>query len=266
MGHKAASINTILVYISYCSQLTLSYNTVLTRISAISFVQRIRQLQDNTQSFLVRKALKGYKNILHNNDKRKPITKQLLNQMCQYVSSFVTDHYQVSLFQSMFLLSFHAFLRVGEMTVNSSNVQNVLQCKQVKIVSKAGKLTGIEIFFRYFKHSKHETFTLLIPKQTCIFCPVKALHAYLQLRPKKAGPLFIFQDGKPISSSYFNTIIKSTITLILGSDCGYSSHSFRIGAATHCCQNGYSKETISTMGRWRSSAVNKYIRIPSFRV
>ena len=61
MGHKAASINTILVYISYCSQLTLSYNTVLTRISAISFVQRIRQLQDNTQSVPACKALKGYK-------------------------------------------------------------------------------------------------------------------------------------------------------------------------------------------------------------
>ena len=81
------------------------------------------------------------------------------------------------------------------------HVQNVLQCKQVKNVSKAGNSTGIEIFVRYFKHSKHETFTLFIPKQTCIFCPVKALHAYLHLRPKQAGPLFIFQDGNPISSS-----------------------------------------------------------------
>lgn len=266
ISHKVASVNTLLVYIAYCSQLTLSYSTVLTRISAISFVQRFRNLKDNTKSFSVRKALRGYKNVLHSNDKRKPISKQLLHHMCSNVSSFVKDHYQVLLFQSMFLLSFHAFLRVGEITITSVGTCNILHFQQVKLVSKSGKVTGIEIFFKHFKHSKHETFTLFIKKQSSRFCPVALLTQYLKLRPKVSGPLFIFQDKKPIRSSYFNTIVKSTILLINGSNCGYSSHSFRIGAATHCYQNGYSKETISIMGRWRSNAVNKYIRVLSFNV
>ena len=266
LAYRAASVSTILVYISHCSQLNISYSTVLTRISAISFVQRYRQLNDNTQSFLVRKALRGYKNMFHKQDSRRPITHTLLQQICKHVPSFVKDSYQVALFRAMFLLSFHAFLRVGEITTNAVSKHNILHDSQVRIVYTSGTISGVQITFKYFKHSKHNKFTLFVSKQNSTFCPVQALSHYLQIRPKKSGPLFIFNDQKPVSSSYFNSVLKAIITLIEGSHQGYSSHSFRIGAATHCCKNGYSKDVISTMGRWRSNAVNKYIRVSSFKV
>ena len=44
------------------------------------------------------------------------------------------------------------------------------------------------------------------------------------------------------------------------------SHSFRIGAATTAAGLGFSEDQITRMGRWRSEAVQKYIRITSFVV
>jgi hypothetical protein len=42
----------------------------------------------------------------------------------------------------------------------------------------------------------------------------------------------------------------------------YKSHSFRIGAATHAASLGYADSEIQAMGRWKSSAFKRYVRIP----
>ncbi|MGL5102545.1 MAG: hypothetical protein ACRC6N_08390, partial [Plesiomonas sp.] len=40
----------------------------------------------------------------------------------------------------------------------------------------------------------------------------------------------------------------------------FSSHSFRIGAATTAAQKGLSQHQIQTLGRWSSEAFKSYIR------
>ena len=48
-----------------------------------------------------------------------------------------------------------------------------------------------------------------------------------------------------------------------GYDCSqYKCHSFRIGAATTAATRGFTDAQIQTMGRWRSAAFRRYIRIP----
>ena len=41
---------------------------------------------------------------------------------------------------------------------------------------------------------------------------------------------------------------------------------FRIGAATHAAQLGYSESFIQHLGRWNSNALHRYIRIQSFQL
>ena len=43
----------------------------------------------------------------------------------------------------------------------------------------------------------------------------------------------------------------------------FSSHSFRIGAATVAARNGVPDHLIQSMGRWSSNAYQLYIRTPS---
>ena len=66
--------------------------------------------------------------------------------------------------------------------------------------------------------------------------------------------------------SYFNSILKTSVMLVKGTSIGYSSHCLRIGSATNCLMLGYSKDQISKMGRWKSDAVSKYLRVESFTV
>ena len=43
----------------------------------------------------------------------------------------------------------------------------------------------------------------------------------------------------------------------------YKGHTFRIGAASHAADEGMSDAQIRALGRWKSNAFQKYIRIPS---
>ena len=103
----------------------------------------------------------------------------------------------------------------------------------------------MKITFNKFNHSKGKQICLIISKQiNSLFCPALAMEHYLKLRPCETGPLFIFPDSIIVKSSYFNSMLKAILICAIGSCKGFPAHSFRIGAATHCLRNGYSKDII----------------------
>lgn len=87
-------------------------------------------------------------------------------------------------------------------------------------------------------------------------CPVKAMLAYLAVRKGEPGaPLFLYQDGTPLTRSKFVGVAVSASGLPKGE---FAGHSFRAGATVA----GVEDSLIQTLGRWRSSAYLLYIRIP----
>ncbi|XP_046583276.1 uncharacterized protein LOC124290573 [Haliotis rubra] len=97
-----------------------------------------------------------------------------------------------------------------------------------------------------------------------ILCPVKALTRFLAVRPRTDGYFFIHTNSAPLTRFQFQAVLRKTlaaakqpININL-----YSSHSFRIGAATTAALQGIPAVQIQEFGRWRSNAYQAYIRIP----
>ena len=93
-------------------------------------------------------------------------------------------------------------------------------------------------------------------------CTVHSVMTYLASRGNLPGPLFLFQNGQPLSCA----LLTDWLWQILASaniPGNFSSHSFHIGAATVAARNGVPDHLIQALGRWSSSAYQLYIRTPS---
>ena len=86
---------------------------------------------------------------------------------------------------------------------------------------------------------------------------------YLSTRSfNSTSPLYVFQSGNYLTKAKV-TSIHRTIFRPLGMPTElYSSHSFRIGAATTAAEAGLPPWLIQTLGRWSSNCFTLYIRTP----
>ena len=91
-------------------------------------------------------------------------------------------------------------------------------------------------------------------------CPVKALREFTLVHPTKGGPLFVFQNGTFLTRKTISQLMKVLIPDSITKT--YSSHSFRIGAATTAAGAGFPRWLIQSLGRWSSDCFKEYIRIP----
>lgn len=90
-------------------------------------------------------------------------------------------------------------------------------------------------------------------------CPVQAFRFYSSLRNLTPGPLLIHEDGSYLSRYQFVQVFRKSLNRI-GVDPGaYSSHSFRIGAATEAARWGLGSDLVQKIGRWESNRFRLYI-------
>ena len=214
---------------------------------------------DPTASFVVKKLLQGAAKLRPSRDHRAPITLTILHKLVVSTSVSTYCYFNSVLMSAIFLLAFYAFLCIGEIIPSSqSTTGDVLQLDQVEV--DAAHLT---ILFRSFKHHHGPPLTLLVSAQdNPKFCPVRLMKCYLVLRGSQPGPLFVFPVGGVVTRSFFtDQLSKSLCWAGLPTDI-YKGHSFRIGYATQAAMDGVSEEGIQRMGRWKSHAFKRYIRIP----
>ena len=88
-------------------------------------------------------------------------------------------------------------------------------------------------------------------------CPVLALRSYLAYRGSLAGPLFVWADRSPLTADHHYLRVILSRAGVWGP---FSSHSFRIGAATSAAAAGLPDHLIQTLDRWTSQAYRRYIR------
>ena len=162
-------------------------------------------------------------------------------------------------------LCFFGFLRSGEVCIPGEKTFDNgahLTMKDVQVDCLANP-QSVQIKIKASKTDPFRQGVLVYVGQTNKpLCPVSALLAYMVKRGNRPGPLFMFQDGRPLTRPRFVSEVRKAL-LSAGIDPKpYSGHSFRIGAATTAAKQGVEDSTIKMLGHWKSSAYQLYIKTP----
>ena len=115
-----SSVGDILLFISHCFEKQMASATVYTYCSALGYYNKLNNYPDPTQNFVVKKCLQGYKNLRPSIDARLLITPNFFQDIVSCLLHTCHSFFLRILLKPMFLLAFHAFLRVGEFTCSKS--------------------------------------------------------------------------------------------------------------------------------------------------
>ena len=189
---------------------------------------------------------------------RQPVTADLMSVLHRSLDLSNPDN--VMLWAAC-CLGFFGFLRAGECTTNGPFDPLVhLTPADLQVDSHANP----QSFRVLIKCSKTDPFWqgwfIFLGRGSVPLCHVTALSNYLHIQGPAAGPLFLFQDGLPLSRSRLSSFLQSTLQAA-GVPGKFSGHSFRIGAATTAAQKGL-PDLIKTLGRWSNDAYLLYERTP----
>lgn len=243
---------------------TVSWGTIRTYLSALRFFQIRAGLPDPSLSPTPRLTyvLKGIHKLspVHQQKHRLPITMHMLRELHRIWSKPPIQHDCVMLWAAC-CLGFFGFLRAGEFTCTGTNCTNPPLLPSDIVVDSRTNPQLITVHLRY---SKTDPFGVgchvYLGRTNTTPCPVAAVLKYLSVRSSSPGPLFLFEDGTPLSRSALVVRLRSALTQAGINANQYSGHSFRIGAATAAAQAGYSDSFIQSLGRWKSAAFIAYIR------
>lgn len=261
-----APVEHITQFIAFLSYKGSPSSTVSTYLSGLSHEHKMKNIIDNTKSFIISKMIEGLKRKRPQKpDIRCPITVDLLKRLILALKSICSSQYEAVMFSAAFSLAYFAMLRVSEITINSKtdtighalnfndvnfdNIDNPNEL-QVKIMSSKTDQSGKSV-------------TLLLSKQSDrIICPLQLLKSYFHVRINSVGnsKLFVHLNGSALTKYQFCSMLQKSLEF-----CEISghirSHSFRIGRASDLAKNNVSEDEIKTCGRWNSSAYRSYIRL-----
>lgn len=253
---------TLCNFIAYLFEQNYSPSSITSMVSAISYVHKIFNIQDHSQSFLVRKIIFGANKSAKAPDYRLPITSSIFVKLVNALQFTIPNFFNRLLLQCLFSVAFHRFFRMGELIAKtSSNHACIIQRKDVSFNGNS----SVELILRHSKtmHNTHPITISLSKVSPPQVCPVTTLQLYLSAHKHRNGPLFQFHSGSPVSYQFVSTNLQNTVKFIGLNSQWYKGHSFRIGAATEAAKRGLSQIEIQKLGRWKSDAVQKYIRINS---
>jgi hypothetical protein len=155
--------------------------------------------------------------------------------------------YVNKLFKAAFSVAFHCLLRIDELAINNGCSRHVLLISNLAISNDHLKLK--------LSSSKtdqlHEGSELILQRrQGHVDYPWSLVIEYINSRQPLCGQLYCHVNGTPLTRTQFVFILKKCL-LIIGIDSKrYSSHSFRIGAATNLAVDEASDGVIRNVGRW----------------
>ncbi|XP_040283796.1 uncharacterized protein LOC120997666 isoform X1 [Bufo bufo] len=235
----------------------VGYSVLHLTVSGVSFFFKLAGCQPFSNQFVVKQFLKGVKRSFRRIDSRRPITFELLGSLVSVLEKCTFSKFEAILFKVAFVVTFFGALRVGELAAANKKSFSPLEVSDINLYNNS---VGI-----FIKKSKTDQFAKgswirLAMLTESPLCPVKTVSDYFDIRPQRDGSFLIHEDGSVLTIYQFNAILKKCLVLLNLSKENYSSHSFRIGAATVAASLGLNEAVIKKIGRWESDRFKLYIR------
>ena len=174
----------------------------------------------------------------------------------------LVNSFDAGLFKSVFLLAYHASLRVGEFAKSGTD-KHTLDISNVDIVPDSSKVV---LTLSSFKHAKKPAKLVIPAAREVDVCPVQALKNYLSIRPPGAGHCFRRKNGSVITRQLVAKTLKACAKAAGLDYEDFDTHSFRARRTTDLVEAGYSDAIIRESGRWSSDAYLSYVRFDLFNL
>ena len=258
---RCCSVQTLKHFIAYCHAHGCKYSTILTRVSAISYINQLNGFKNPSNCFMIKQILRGCKRSGISSDQRKPFLLSHLKSLITVCDKVFKSKHNKALFKAMFAVAFFALLRISEMT-RTRNTKHAILTTNVSFEAVDNQFKACSIILPHYKHSSHPTVIQLAKQTNLSVCPILLLQQYLHLKTTRKGYLFTRHNKRPVSDKYFRAGLRKCIKSLKWNVNHYTSHSFRIGGATHAQLQQQSDSTIQQLGRWKSNAFRKYLRPP----
>ncbi|MCK1693092.1 site-specific integrase [Bradyrhizobium sp. 144] len=231
---------------------SLRVATLVRRLASLSKAHEARGLPNPTQSPIVRATMRGIKRTYGCAQRQaKPLCRDDLLQVLDATGSSKKDLRD----RALLLLAFAGALRRSELV--ALNVEDLEHARQ-----------GVILHLRSSKTDQEgDGQKIGIPHGRGRWCPVAALHDWLQASAIDKGPIFRPLDragrvGKArLSGDAVSLIVRHRIETAGLDPSGYSGHSLRAGLATSASRVGVPTYKIRAQTRHVSDAMlSRYIR------
>ena len=254
-----APLDAIPAFISHLFVLGFSASTICSHLSAIAYRHQLASERDPTQTFLVRRMTMGCKKHRSVPDSRLPLLLTQVHALYRSCTALYVGLYEIALYQALFLFIYHGFFRVGEVLPHSlSSAHRIIQYADI---SFPGDKLCVSLKHHKTQTTGHATSIFISPTRNA-YCPCVVLRRYIELRGTVSGPLFIDCMGRTVTFAKFRSVLSTSLAFLQLPTDLYTPHSFRIGACTQAVMLGVSTDKVQAMGRWRSRAYQRYIRLP----
>ena len=240
----------------FCTSIAqrVSYKTIKVYLAGMRLEHLERELHDPTDDRLLQLLCSGIERSQGTTThSRLPITIDLLRSLkTQLRNDASYSLLERGLLWSAFTLAFYGFLRASEFTSSS------LQWSDIQFST-----TTITIDLR---QSKTDPFrrghTIAIRATSTSTCPVRAINCFAEVSTLRSGSLHYGGRFTPLSRDQLTEVLRHLLQQAGHQQHLYSSHSFRIGAATTAAAAGLPAWLIKSLGRWSSDAYQRYIQCP----
>ena len=180
------------------------------------------------------------------------------------------QHYLEIMYKALFALGYYGLVRISELCyetheVKACNVHAASNKEKLLLMLYTSKTHGKGSRPQKIKITSNRTEENTNSYTYRHFCPFNLVKCYMEERGNYdtiTEPFFIFRDRSPVKPAIARNMLKTLISR-LGLEANlYGFHSLRIGRVGDLIKfSHYSVEELKRIGRWKSNAVYKYIKL-----